>query len=347
MDVSLVANLLDAPVLFFFFGLFAVLVGSNLEIPPVIAKFFSLYLLMAIGFKGGVSLNQSGITQTMLLALAAAAIMSMVVPAYAFLILRQRTSAFDAAAIAATYGSVSAVTFIAATSFLASQEIAFGGYMTVALVIMESPAIIMAVFLSALVRSHQAKAGAGPAARSLGAAATGEGPVADTTQVALGRVLKEAFTDGAHLLLLGAMVIGAITGQAGLTKLQPFTQGIFAGILAFFLLDMGIIVARRLKEARNLSPFLVGFALGLPLVNAALATLLAGLLALPVGDAVLLATLSASASYIVVPAVVRYAIPEANPGLYFTLSLAVTFPFNITIGIPLYTNVIQALWGAS
>lgn len=339
MDLSLVQNLIDPAILFFFFGLFAAGIRSNLDIPAPIAKFFSLYLLVAIGFKGGVALAASGLTVTAVAAIGAAMLMALLVPAYSFLVLRGRTNPYDAAAIAATYGSISAVTFIAAQQFLTRNGVDFGGHMTVAMVLMESPAIIMAVLLASLVRKRE-QAQLSP---SVGAAA-----VANPTSskgVSLKEVLHEAFTDGAHLLLIGSLVIGYITGDAGKEVMAPFTAEIFKGILAFFLLEMGLLVARQLRESRDLGPFLMGFALVMPMVNASVAIALAWLLGLAAGDTLLLACLAASGSYIVVPAICRYAIPEARPGVYFSMSLAFTFPFNIVIGIPLYYSVIALIWG--
>jgi hypothetical protein len=326
MDARLLSTLLDPAILFFFFGLFAGAIRSNLEIPAQIAKFLSLYLLLAIGFKGGVSLATTGFTPAMGWALLAAVILAFVIPAYAFVILRSRLNAFDAAAIAATYGSVSAVTFITAVGWAERQGLAFGGYMTVALVLMESPAIIMAVLLANMVRTKEA------------ASATGKA----VANVSVGKVLHEAFTDGAHLLLLGSLLVGYLTGESGAKALAPFTS-LQKGLLAFFLLDMGLLVAMRARELRANRTFLVAFGLTVPLVNAALATLLSYLFGMQLGDAFLLAVLAASASYIVVPAVVRYAIPEANASLYFGMSLVITFPFNIIVGIPLYFGVLSYL----
>ncbi len=328
MDSGLFKALIDPAILFFFFGLFAGLVRSNLSIPEPIAKFMSLYLLVSIGFKGGVSMSTAGFSSAMALALLAAALLSFIVPIYSFLILRRGLGPFDAAAIAATYGSVSAVIFITAISFIERQGVAYGGYMTIALVLMESPAIIMAVLLANFVR-----------ARSQSATAThGQPPIS------LKSVLHEAFTDGAHLLLLASLVIGYITGTPGKVSLDPFLTSIQKGMLLFFLLEMGLLVSRRAQELKANGPFLTGFALVIPLVNAILATALAKIFGLELGDAFLLTVLAASASYIVVPAVVRYAIPEANASLYFGMSLAITFPFNILIGIPLYFSVLNHLW---
>jgi hypothetical protein len=336
MDLSLIHNLIDPAILFFFFGLFAAGIRSNLEIPAQIAKFFSLYLLVAIGFKGGVALSASGFTTTAMLGIGAALIMAILVPAYSFFILQKRTNPYDAAAIAATYGSISAVTFIAAQQYLTRNGVDFGGHMTVAMVLMESPAIIMAVLLATLVRKRDAQ---GQLARSVGAA-----HVKQDQRISLKEVLHEAFTDGAHLLLIGSLVIGYVTGEAGKEMMAPFTAEIFKGILAFFLLEMGLLVARQLRQSRDLGSFLVGFALIMPMINAGIAITLAKMLGMSEGDALLLACLAASGSYIVVPAICRYAIPEAKPGVYFSMSLAFTFPFNIVIGIPLYFGVITMIW---
>lgn len=332
MESSLLQNIIDPAILFFVFGVFAGAIRSNLEIPPAIAKFFSLYLLIAIGLKGGAALAETGLSMAGALALLAALIMAALVPAYSFLILRRRIKPYDAAAIAATYGSVSAVTFITAQQFLSRNEVDFGGHMTVAMVLMESPAIIMAVLLASLVRSQEAGQ-VSPAATAIMA-----GP-------SLKKVLHEAFTDGAHLLLIGSLLIGFVTGEDGKKIMEPFAVDIFKGILAFFLLEMGLLVARQLHESRaDLSLFIMGFALAMPVVNATVAMGLAWLFGLPKGDAMLLMVLAASASYIVVPAIVRYAIPEARAGIYFTMALGFTFPFNIVVGIPLYFATVGQIW---
>ena len=329
MSTSLFSSLVDPAILLFFFGIFAGSIRSNLEIPAAVAKLCSLYLLLVVGFKGGASLAASGFTPEMGLALLAAAILALAVPAWSFLVLRRKVSPYDAAAIAATYGSVSAVTFITATAYADQHGLGAGGYMAVALVLMESPAIIMAVLLANMVRSGLAKSG-------------GVAPTSGTSAT-IGKVLHEAFTDGAHLLLLGGVLVGFITGDAGKEVMKPFTD-LQKGILAFFLLDMGLLVAARLSELRSSGAFLGTFSIAMPLFNATAAALLAKLFGLSLGDAFLLTVLAASASYIVVPAVVRYAIPESNPSLYFTMSLAMTFPFNIVFGIPLYHEVLAHFW---
>jgi hypothetical protein len=330
-------NLLDPAILFFVFGVLAGALRSNLEIPPAISRFQSLYLLMALGLKGGFALAESGLSVTVMTSLAAALLMAFIVPALGYQLLKHRVSRFDAAAIAASYGSVSAVTFVTAMQYLEANQMPFGGHMAVAMVLMESPAIVMAVLLANTLRHGQGGAASVSASASPGAAvATLGGPNGGTP---IGRILHESFTDGAHLLLLGAMAVGYLSGEAGQAVMAPFSSGLFKGMLAFFLLDMGLMVARNFGAVRGGSPVLIAYAAIGPVVHAAIALALSVLLRLPAADAALLMVLSASASYIVVPAVLRYAIPEANPSLYFGLSLGVTFPLNILLGIPLYTFV--------
>jgi len=332
------SNLLDPAILFFVFGVLAGALRSNLEIPPAISKFLSLYLLMALGLKGGFALGQSALGGTALLSLCAAVLMAFLVPALGYCLLRKRVPALDAAAIAASYGSVSAVTFVTAMQHLEAQQMGAGGHMVVAMVLMESPAIIMAVLLANGLRQRQTG--------TLLTAAGGAAALATPAGIgSLGRVLRESFTDGAHLLLLGAMAVGYLSGDAGKAMMAPFSSGLFKGMLAFFLLDMGLMVARNLGGVRGQSPALIAYAVLGPVMHATIALLLAIVLHLPAGDAALLMVLSASASYIVVPAVLRYAIPEANPSLYFGLSLGVTFPLNILLGIPLCAALARQVLG--
>ena len=319
------ASLVDPAILFFFFGVLAALVRSNLEVPGPIAKFFSLYLLLAIGFKGGVTLAETGFTRAAAASIALGLAFAAAVPAWSYAILSRRVGAFDAAAIAAAYGSVSAVTYITAVAFASRQGLEPGGHMAIVLALMETPAVVMAIVLANRARASAPAAGG----------------------ASLGHVLAEAFTDGAHLMLLASIAIGAATGAAGRAALDPLIGGLFKGILLFFLLDMGLVVGRRLREARALPPFLIGFALAMPPVHAALALGAGWAVGLPAGDAYLLAVLVASASYIVVPAVVRYAIPEANPAYYFGMALAITFPLNVAVGLPLYLAWTRALFGAA
>lgn len=333
-------NLIDPAILYFFLGVLIGAVRSNLEIPPPVAKFLSLYLLVAIGFKGGQALGDAGLGGDGATVLAVAMLFALAIPGWAFLVLKRKVNPFDAAAISATYGSVSAVTFIAASNFVASRGEEVGGYMTVALVLMESPAIVMAVMLASWVRSREAAQAVVPAAGGPGG--SGDGGAAP---MSIKAVLHEAFTDGAHLLLIGSLVIGFVSGEEGGAAMKVFTADIFKGFLAFFLLEMGLLVARQLREVRDVGPFLIGFAVGLPLFNATLALLVGSALGFGVGDLTLLVVLVSSGSYIVVPAVIRFAIPEARPSRYFTMALAVTFPFNIVLGIPLYYWAAERLAG--
>ena len=329
-------NLLDPAILFFVFGVLAGALRSNLEVPAAISKFLSLYLLMALGLKGGFALAKSGLNADIALSLSAAVAMAFLVPTLGYAFLRRRIAGFDAAAVAASYGSVSAVTFVTAMQYLENAGLAFGGHMAVAMVLMESPAIIMAVLLANALRHQCAQATAG------GALAV---PAVPAGGPSLGKILHESFTDGAHLLLLGAMAVGFLSGESGKATMQPFSGDLFKGMLAFFLLDMGLLVARNFQDARKASATLMAYAALGPLVHALLALALGLALGLPVADLALLMVLSASASYIVVPAVLRYAIPEANPALYFGLSLGITFPLNILIGIPFYTALAQHFGG--
>lgn len=313
-------NLLSPPILFFLLGLIAALVRSDLEIPAAVAKSFSLFLLAAIGFKGGISLSQSGLGGEVVATLLAAMAAAVIVPLWTFFALRPRLGAIDAAAVAATYGSVSAVTFITATSFLSQRGIPFSGHMVAAMALMESPAIVIGVLLAR-------RFGSKPGAQGINWSHLG----------------RDAFLNGSVFLLLGSMLIGYICGPERGIGLKPFVDTLFPGLLTFFLLDMGIVAARRLGDLRKVGAAALGFALIAPPINAAIGLVLAALLGLSQGDALLFVVLSSSASYIAVPAALRIALPEANPSLYVTLSLAVTFPFNILLGLPLYDIAVSAL----
>ena len=314
------SNLLDPAILFFAFGVFAGLVRSNLEIPPQVSRFLSLYLLMALGLKGGFALAKSGLTPMIATSLGLAVLLAIVVPLIGYFLLRKLLNGFDAIALAATYGSVSAVTFITATQHLENVGVPFGGHMAAAMALMESPAIIMAVVMANLLRRKLAKS-------------------SEVAPLSLGKVLHESFTDGAQLLLLGAMLVGLITGEQGKAVMQPFSVDLFKGMLAFFLLDMGLLAARNFKEVIGKSKWVISYGVLGPLLHASIALGLCMLLGVPAGEGALLMTLAASASYIAVPAVLRFAIPEASPSLYFGLSLGLTFPLNIVIGIPFYAKV--------
>ena len=331
-------SFLDPAILFFAFGVLAGALKSNLEIPKSISRFLSLYLLMALGLKGGFALAKSGLTAEVVTSLACAIALAIVIPALSFFLLRRFVSAFDAAAIAATYGSVSAVTFITAVQYLESHGIGYGGHMAAAMALMESPAIVLAV-LAANVLRQRAQASAAVATQG-DAAALQSGPASGLPPgLPLGRVLHESLTDGAQLLLLGAMVVGLLSGDAGKASMQPFSGDLFKGMLAFFLLDMGLLTARNLGQLKGAPASLLAYGILAPLVHAGLALVLCVVTGMSVGNGALLMVLAASASYIAVPAVLRHAMPEARPSLYFGMSLGLTFPFNILLGIPLYASV--------
>jgi len=301
-------------------GMLAVFLKSDLEIPAPIPKLFSLYLLFAIGFKGGVELAKSGFNQQVALTILAAMLMSMLVPLYTFFILRIKLDSYNAAAIAATYGSISAVTFITATSFLKELGIDFDGYMVAALALMESPAIIVGLILVSVFGGEEKR------------------------EIVWPEVLQEAFLNSSVFLLIGSLIMGILTGEHGWEVMSPFTQDLFYGVLTFFLLDMGLVAASRIKDLQEAGIFLIGFAILIPIVNAAIALVIAKLIGMPKGDALLFSVLCASASYIAVPAAMRLTVPEANPSLYISTALAVTFPFNIIVGIPMYLYGINMFW---
>lgn len=325
MDVSLILdNLLTPPILFFLLGMAATLLRSDLEIPTQAARFLSLYLLFSIGLHGGHELAQSALNAQVMLVLLAGVATSLLIPLWTFAMLRLKLPAHDAAAIAATYGSVSAVTFITAAGFLNAQGVPFGGHMVAAMALMESPAIVIGVLLA---RRFGHQSPSEPfALRSLG---------------------REAFLNGAVLLLMGSLFIGFLIGEDGWKSIKPVAHDPFKGVLCLFLLDMGLLAAKRLGDLRASGAVLIGFAIGAPIMHGLLGILIARALSIPPGDALLLAVLVGSASYIAVPAAVRLAIPNANPSLYVPMSLGVTFPFNVIFGIPLYYTIIQALWEAA
>ncbi len=318
------SNLGSPPLLFFFLGVIAVAVRSDLEIPGQTAKFLSLYLLFAIGFKGGVALAESVVDATVVLTLLAAMAMSALIPVYTFFLLRRRMPVADAAAVAATYGSVSAVTFVTAAGYLDIQGVDWSGYLVAAMALMESPAIIIGILLYSRYAGKATNAANAFSWRQL---------------------LNESMFNGSVLLILGSMLIGRITGSEGMAQVQPLVKDLFLGLLCLFLLDMGIVAARRFRDFLQTADsaqrgqhlrLMLATALGIPLLNALIALGLARLLGLSEGNALLFVVLAASGSYIAVPAAMRLALPEASPGTYLTMSLAITFPFNLLIGIPAY-----------
>lgn len=329
MDSSLIlSNILNPPVLFFFLGMFAVFVQSDLEIPNPLPKLFSLYLLVAIGFKGGHELLEGGFSSEIISTLLAAIFMASIVPVYSFFILRVKLDNYNAAAIAATYGSISAVTFITASSLLDKLQINYGGHMVAALALMESPAIVVGLIL---VRVFTAKSAENTEEQN-------------TEKTSWTEVLREAFLNGSVLLLIGSLITGILTGSTGWGKVHLFVEkDLFYGALMFFLLDMGLVAARRIRDLSQTGLFLIGFAILMPIANALIGIILAKMIGMGEGNALLFAVLCASASYIAVPAAMRMTVPEANPSLYVSMALAITFPFNIIIGIPFYLQTLKLL----
>ncbi|MCL4808126.1 MAG: sodium-dependent bicarbonate transport family permease [Thermoanaerobaculia bacterium] len=321
---SIVQNVVSPAFLFFFLGFGAVLLKSDLEIPHPLPKFFSLYLLLSIGYTGGEKLAHAGLAWSVALYIAVAMLMALAVPFYTFFVLRRILSVYDAAAMAATYGSISIVTFIVGTEFLTRLSEPYGGYMVAIMSLMESPAVIMGILLVRLFAPRGKDSPERPG---------------------IGHLLKESILNGTVYLLLGSLVVGVLTGNSAGKGLEPFTVGIFKGMVLFFLLDTGMLAARRAKTLLKVGPKLVLFGIGAPLLNGAVGVLLAWAMGMGRGDALLFAILCASSSYIVVPAAMRQAVPEANPGLFELLSLSVTFPFNISVGIPLYWGAIRLLIG--
>lgn len=346
---TIVGTMTDPVILFFALGVLIGAMRSNLEIPAPIGRFLALYLLMAIGFKGGQALAETGLGGTAPRVLGAAVLLATAVPAWSYALLRtllrNRVQSLDAAAIAAVYGSVSTVTFLFATEFVAGRGDPGGGYMPVALVLMETPALVFGVVMAAWARNRHRERGRLPV--GVGARPSGDlapaapGPAPERS---MRSAVVEAFTDGANLVLIGGLVVGAVAGADGGQQMAPFMDDIFKGMLAFFLLEMGLLVARQFREVRQAGMLhLAGFALVMPLVNGAAALALGAALGLSVGSLTILAALAASASYIDAPAVMRSAVPEASPSRYLTMSLGVTFPFNIIVGVPLFYAVAQRI----
>jgi hypothetical protein len=327
----LFADLINAPVLFFLLGVVACLVRSDLDIPQPIPKMLSLYLLVAIGLKGGVGIREAEASVEVIGGLVAAVALSAAVPVWTFFLMRRRLGAANAAGVAATYGSISAVTFIIAAQFLTTRGVDYGGHMVAAMALMESPAIVVGILLA----SRFGGGGGGPP--------TPEGVGFGT--VRWGRLLHEAIFNSAVLLLLGSLLIGVLIGPAGLAELSPLVVGPFKGVLCLFLLDMGLVATRRLDDLRRAGWAPMVFGIVAAPVHAAMGLAVAWAIGLSPGNALLLGVLSGSASYIAVPAALRMSLPAANPSIYVPMSLGLTFPFNVVIGIPLYWAMIRWAWG--
>ena len=314
----LISNLTNPTLLFFALGTFAVLVKSDLEIPESSSKFISLYLLFAIGFKGGQELAHSGFTPEIIYSLLFGLVISSVVPLYTFFILKRKMSISDAGAVAAAYGSVSAVTFVAAVSFLEAQKIPFGGHMVAVMALMESPAIIVGIILM----------------MKYDAGTRSKGKLTET--------IRHSFTNGSVLMIIGSLIIGLIADTKQAEGIKPFTTDIFKGFLAIFLLEMGMVTAKRFSSFKKYGWFATGFAIVVPLVNGSIVAVLSGLFIHEIGNRFIFAILAASASYIAVPAAMRLAAPKADPGLYIPMALGITFPFNITIGMPVFYLIVNS-----
>lgn len=308
----LLENLSNPALLFFILGIVAVYLKSDLEIPPTSAKFISLYLLFSIGFKGGQELAHEDFSGEIVWAMLFGGLFSIIIPIYTFFLLRYKLSIYNAAAIAAAYGSVSAVTFVTAGSYLESQQLQIHGYMVAVMALMESPAIITALLLLSIFNKNT-------------------GDTIDKSSA-----LRHSFTNGSVLLILGSLLIGFLADTKQAEGIKPFTTDIFKGFLAIFLLDMGIASGKNLGSflSNGLLPLL--FAIMAPLVNGSLAAFASGLVTDDVSNRFIFGILAASASYIAVPAAMKIAVPKADPGLFLPMALAVTFPVNITIGMPLY-----------
>ena len=312
---ALAANLLSPAVLFFALGLAAALLRSDLKFPEALYVTLTIYLLTALGFKGGVAISGAGIGNVILPALAAMTLGALI-PLWVYPLLRfgGRLRPVDAAAVAAHYGSVSAVTFITATNYLKSINVPYESYATAFLAVMESPAIIVGVLLGKM--SLEQRTGI------LGGS--------------MRKVLHEAVLGRSVFLLVGALLVGALCGKPGMDKVEAFFVTPFQGVLALFLLEMGMVAGQRLHDVKKVGPFLVMFAIVMPVLHGLLGVLLGKYAGLSVGGATLMGVLAASASYIAAPAAMRLSLPDANPALYLTSSLAVTFPFNVGLGIPIY-----------
>lgn len=332
METAALATLTSPVILFFVLGLLAALARSDLAIPEPIAKALSIYLMIAIGLKGGVALAKSGIGADALAALGAGIAASFLLPfpVYAGLRWLGKLDQTNAGAVAAHYGSVSVVTFVTASEIIAASGAQVAGYMVAVLAVMETPAILAGILL---VRMGQKRAEPGAATRGRGAAAGSSG------------MLHEVFFNASVVLLIGSLVIGLLAGPTGYDEVRPMFEAGFRGVLCLFLLDMGLIAARRLIASRAMTVRLVVLAIAVPLVNGTLGALAGAAIGLDAGSAAAFAILCASASYIAVPAAIRMAVPEADPGIYLTMSLSVTFPFNIIVNIGLMTTLAAWLAG--
>jgi hypothetical protein len=318
MDLNLlIENLRNPALLFFVLGILAVYVKSDLEVPANSSKFISLYLLFAIGFKGGQELSHEAFTMEIAWSILFGIGLSLIIPVYAFFLLRKRLGVYNAGAIAAAYGSVSAVTFVTAVSYIEAQDMVLHGHMVAIMALMESPAIIIGlVLISAF--NHDS-----------------------TQQIRKRTALIHSFTNASVFLILGSLVIGYMASEEQAQGIKPFTNDIFKGFLAIFLLDMGITSGRNLKSFFAFGWFPLLFSICMPLINGCLVAIISSVVTSDVSNRFMFAILAASASYIAVPAAMKFSVPQANPGLMLPMALAVTFPVNITIGMPLYLLLVR------
>ncbi|MFY0592406.1 sodium-dependent bicarbonate transport family permease [Roseivirga sp.] len=318
MNLNLLAeNLTNPALLFFILGIVSVQLKSDLEIPKTSSKFISLYLLFAIGFKGGQELAHNTFSGDIIWSIVFGVAIAVIIPCYAFFILKRRLTVENSGAIAAAYGSVSAVTFVTAVAFLEMQGIEFGGHMVAVMAFMEAPAIVIGVVLIRIFAKGS------------------------TQSTSMGQLIKHAFTNGSVILILGSLVIGWMASEEQAQGIAPFTTDLFKGFLAIFLLDMGIVSGRKLKAFLDEGWFTTSFAIVIALFNGCVIAMLSGLVVHDIGNRFIFAVLGASASYIAVPAAMKIAVPKANPGIYIPMALAITFPVNITIGLPIYMFLIQ------
>lgn len=313
----LISNLTNPTLLFFILGILVIIIKSDLQIPESSSKFISLYLLFAIGFKGGQELANSNYSNEITYTLLFGIVISVVIPIYTFFILKRKLSVSDAGAIAAAYGSVSAVTFVAAVSFLEMQQLSFGGHMVAVMALMESPAIIIGVFLM-LQYGKQSNA-----------------------QIKWRSIIEHSFANGSVVMILGSLIIGLIADTKQAEGIKPFTTDLFKGFLAIFLLEMGMVAAKRFSAFTKYGLFVSLFAIVIPFINGCVVAYLSQFITPDIGNRFILSILAASASYIAVPAAMRLAAPEADPGLYIPMAIGITFPFNITVGMPVYFMVVN------
>lgn len=312
----LLDNLTNPALLFFLLGIIATRLKSDLEIPPNSSKFISLYLLFSIGFKGGQELAHSHFDLEIIYSAIFGVFIAIIIPFYCFFILKRKFSIENSGAIAAAYGSVSAVTFVTAISFLEIQKYTFSGHMVAIMALMEAPAIIIGVILMKFFNKNE------------------------VIKTKMKSVVKHSLTNGSVLLILGSLLIGYLASDQQAMGIKPFTTDIFKGFLAIFLLDMGIVSGKKLNIFIKSGWFPVVFAIIIPLINGSLVALLSQFISNEIGNRFIFAILAASASYIAVPAAMKIVAPKANPGLFLPMALAITFPFNITFGMPIYLSII-------